>query len=132
MATVMVVHHANVSQNRSYQAILDIIQQLNLPDDQQHTVLETIKAFRTTLDEHHAALKTARKQIVHYLATHGPVDRSQVYRLTEALNEAEIEKNEAFQTHFLDLRNQLGNQKGAQYFALLIAHLEAKGPNHHP
>lgn len=132
MATVMVVHHSNVSQNRSYRTILDIVQQLNLPDDQQRTVLETIKQFRTTLNAHHAVLKTARHQIVHYLTTDGPVDRSQVHQLTEALNAAEKKKNEAFQTHFLNLRNQLDNQKGAQFFTLLLAHIEAKDQNHHP
>ncbi|WP_419660408.1 uncharacterized protein Dvar_07690 [Desulfosarcina variabilis str. Montpellier] len=132
MAIVMMAQHHGASRNRSYRAIVDIVQQLNLPEDQQRTVLKTIEQFRETLDQHNQNLKAARSNIVRRLAVRGPVDRSQLHPLTNAIGAEEKLKNEAFEAHFMDLRNQLGNEKGAEFFSLLLAHFDTKDKTHHP
>ena len=132
MAIVMVVQHHGSSHNGSYRAIIDIVQQLNLPEDQQRSVLKTIEQFRATLDQHNQDLKAARRDIVRRLAVRGPVDRSQLHPLTDAMGAKEKLKNEAFEDHFMNLRSQLGDEKGAQFFTLLLAHIDTKDPSHHP
>ena len=132
MAIVMMVHHPAASHNRSYRAILDIVGQLNLPTGQEQTVVSTIRQFKGMLDKHHQEVKAARGNIIRFLASPGPVDRNQLHRLTEVLESKEKINNEAFERHFLELRNQLGNEKGAQFFTLLLADLEAKGQSPHP
>jgi hypothetical protein len=131
MAIVMLLHHPTSSHNRSYRAILDIVQQLNLPGDQERTVLETIQRFRVTMDRHDQDLKKARRNIVRFLSTNGPVDRDKLHRLTEAMQSEEKIKSMAFEAHFLDLRNLLGPEKGAQFFILLQAHHEAEDQTPH-
>lgn len=132
MSIVMVVQHRDSSHNRSYRVIVDIVQQLNLPEDQQRTVLKTIEQFRDTMDQHNQNLKAARSDIVRRLAVPGPVDRSQLHPLTDAIGAEENIKNEAFEAHFMDLRNQLGNEKGAEFFRLLLAHFDTRDRTHHP
>ena len=132
MAIVMLVQHPNSSHKRSYRAILGVVSQLNLPEDQERAVLETIQRFRGTMDQHNQDLKKARSNIVRFLAVDGPVDRDQLHRLTNALDSEEKIKNNAFEAHFMDLRNQLGNEKGAQFFSLLLAHIETKDQTSHP
>jgi hypothetical protein len=132
MAIVMVVQHHGSSHNRSQRAIIDIVQQLSLPEDQQRSVLKTVEQFKATLDQHNQNLKAARSNIVRRLAARGPVDRSQLHPLTDALVAKEKLKNEAFEAHFMDLRNQLGNEKGAEFFSLLLAHFDTRDKTHHP
>ncbi len=131
MAIVMMLHSPTASQHRSYQAILDIVRQLNLPADQEHTLVETIRQFRTTVEHHNQDLKKARSDVVRLLSVSGPVDRDQLQRLTAAIATEENMKNEAFEAHFIDIRNQLGNDKGAQFFTLLLAHIKAENQSHH-
>ena len=132
VAIVMMVHHPASPHNRSSRAILGIVQQLNLPADQERTVVQRIQQFRATLDQNHQDVKAARSDILRYLATPGSVDRNQLHRLTIALESREKFKNEAFEGHFMELRDQLGNEKGAQFFSQLLAHLENKDRPPHP
>lgn len=131
MAIVMMLHSTDASHHRSYQEILDIVKQLNLAGDQELALVETIKQFRTTLDQHNQDLKKARSAIVRLLAAAGPVDRNQLRRLTAAVGSEENLKNEAFEAHFMDIRSQLGHEKGAQFFTLLLARIEARDQTHH-
>jgi hypothetical protein len=117
---VMMMHHGHGSHHRSDQEIIDIVRQLDLPEDRERAVMETIQGFRAVVDRHRQAQKQARVDIVRYLAQEGPVDRARLHRLTQALEAIEKEKNNAFETHFMDLRNQLGDEKGAHFFALLL------------
>jgi hypothetical protein len=132
MAIVMMVSPQPSSSERSYRAILDIVRQLDLPEDQECSVLDTIQRFRHKMDRDHQGLKAARGNIVGCLAADGPVDRSRLDRLTQALNSGHMRRNAAVEEHFLDLRNQLGDQKGARFFTLLLKHHDAKDSKNHP
>jgi len=59
------------------------------------------------------------------LARTGPVDQDQLHRLIESAEYQEKLKNQAFEAHVLELRNQLGNEKGALFFSFLLEHIKA-------
>lgn len=132
MAIVMMVAPQTSSSKGSYRAILDIVRQLDLPEDQERSVLDTIQQFGDKMDRDHQDLKAARGNIVRCLAADGPVDRSRLNRLTQALDSGHMRRNAAVEEHFMDLRNQLGDQKGPRFFTLLLKHHDAKGPKNHP
>lgn len=131
MAVVMMIHHPTSFHNRSKRAMLGIVQQLNLPEDREQTVLAAIQDFRTTIDQHEAALKQARGDIVRYLSRKGPVDKQQLHGLIETAEIQEKQKSRAFEAHVIDLRKQLGDEQGAQFFSLLLAHIEAEDKTPH-
>ena len=64
--------------------------------------------------------------ILGLLSGEGDVDRKQLTHLFRAADEQERLKQEAFHAHVLELRDQLGDEKGARFFALLLENLKAK------
>lgn len=120
MVIAVMVLHAHPSDKQSDKGILDIVQQLNLPRSQENSVVETIRGFKAVVDQNKQALKKARVEVVRCLAQNGSVDYNQLHRLTQAIGKIEKGTNEAFETHFMDLRNKLGDKKGAHFFTLLL------------
>ena len=121
VAIVMMVHHTIHSKHHSDHEILDVVRQLNLPQKQESAVMKTIQDFRAVVDQNKQALKQARVDVVRYLAQDGPVDRDRLHRLAQVLETIEKDRNNTFESHFMELRNQLGDKKGAYFFALLMA-----------
>lgn len=121
VAIVMMINHATHSRHHSDHEILDVVRQLNLPQSQESAVMKTIQDFRAVVDQNKQALKQARIDVVRCLAQDGPVDRNRLHRLTQNIGTVEDDRNNAFESHFLELRNQLGDKKGAHFFALLMA-----------
>ncbi len=121
MAIAMMVNHATQSNHHPEQEILKIVRQLNLPRNQESAVMETIHDFRAMVDQDKQALKQARVDVVSCLAQEGSVSRTRLHRLTQRVGTIEADRNNAFENHFMKLRNQLGDKKGAHFFALLMA-----------
>ena len=124
-------HRANSFHERSWLELVDIIHRLELPERQENAALDTIKRFRVILDKHNQDVKRARNNIILALAKPGPVDQEQLHRLFEAADHQEKLKNGTFEAHVLDLRHQLGNEKGALFFSLLLEHLKSEHPSPH-
>ena len=125
MSIAMAYHHSRPFHERSWLEIVDIVDRLSLPKARENAVLATIKQFRAEFDNHHQNVRQARENIMQSLAASGPVDRDQLHRLIEAADQEEKLKNQAFEAHVLELREQLGNEKGALFFSLLLEHLKA-------
>lgn len=126
MAIMMVYHHSRPFHERSWLEIVDIVQRLKLPDAQESAALDTIKQFRVMVDKLDQDVKQAHSNILLLLARTEPVDPNQLHRLIEAAGHQEKRKNEALEAHILELRNQLGNEKGALFFSLLLEQLKAE------
>lgn len=126
MAITMFYQHSRPFHESSWLEIVDNVHNLNLPEAQESAALDTIKRFRITVDKLDRDVKQAHSNILRLLARTGPVDRDQVHRLFEAADHQEKRKNEAFEAHVLQLRNQLGNEKGALFFSLLLENLKTE------
>lgn len=131
MAVAMVYQHSISSHERSWAEIADIVARLKLPEAREQTVLDTIGQFRSTMDKNDQDLKAARSAIIRLLAKSGPVDLDQLHGLIGAADNREKHKNEAFEAHVIQLRNQLGDEKGALFFSLLLSHLNARAGTRH-
>ncbi len=126
VAITMALHHSKPFRERSWLEIVDIVQDLKLPEAKESAALDTIKQFRIAFDKHHRDVKQAHINLIRLLAETGPVDQDQLHPLIEAADHQEKLKNEAVEAHVLELRSLLGNEKGARFFSLLLKHLNAK------
>ena len=126
VALSMAVHHSRPFHERSWLEVVDIVDRLDLPRNQQADVLETIKVFRSNADKRDKDIKEARKKVLLLLAQSGPLDTGRLQGLIEAVRHQEEGKSRVFEDHVVRLRSQLGDEKGALFFTYLIKHLEAK------
>lgn len=125
MAGVLAYHHGPPFRGHSGIEIAAMVQRLKLPEAQESAVLDTIEQFRAARDAQDKDLKQARDNIIRLLASAGPLDRKQLHALIEAAEHQEKRKSRVFEAHVLQLRDQLGDEKGALYFTFLLEHLKA-------
>jgi hypothetical protein len=126
MAITMIHHHSKSFHERSWLDIVGIVHRLELPATKEGAVLDTITKFRVTAEKNDQDLKIAHRNIILLLARTGPLDRDQLHQLIETADHQEKRKNEAFESHVFELRNQLGNEKGPLFFSFLLKHLNDK------
>jgi hypothetical protein len=124
MAIFISYHHPKPFDERSWSDITGIVQRLQLPKARADALLDTIQQFRATVDRHQLDLRQARTDVIRSLAGNGAVDRDRLHLLLEAVSHQEKIGKEAFEAHVLDIRRQLGDEKGAEFFLLLLEHLE--------
>lgn len=124
VAISMAVHHSRPYHERSWLDLVAMVERLDLPRDQETAALESIKAFRESADQHDEKIKEARKRVLQLLAAPGPLDRDRLHVLIEAVDHEHGLKRRVFENHVADLRRQLGNEKGAEFFSRLLKHLE--------
>jgi len=126
MAVAMAVHHPKPFRERAWQDLIGIVQDLNLPAEQEDAVMANMQQFRETMDRYERDLKQARGDILRFLASDGPIDENRLHLLIETAQSREKRKSDAFEAHVIELRSLLGNEKGARFFSLLQAHLESR------
>ena len=131
MAIVMIIHHSKSSEDHSWHELAAIVERLNLPEAKERGVLADIKRFGNTVDKFDEDLKKARDDILRFLAKKGPLDRNKLHRLIGRVEFLERQKGMAFESHVVDLRRQLGDEKGPLFFSRLLAHLQTKNQNSH-
>mgnify|MGYP001552141757 FL=1 len=126
MAIVMALHHPKPFRERAWQDLIGIVQDLDLPAEQEDAVMANMRQFRETMDGYERDLKKARGDIIRYLAKDGPIDENQLHLLIETAQSREKRKSDAFEAHVIEQRGLLGNEKGARFFSLLQAHFESR------
>ncbi|WP_319405751.1 periplasmic heavy metal sensor [uncultured Desulfosarcina sp.] len=130
MAIAMIINYPTSHRERPWRELVEIVQRLDLPESKEKTVLETMTRFRETMDNYDRDLKTARDDIIRLLAGSGPADLAELHRLFEAAQAKESQKSNIFETHVVDLRQQLGDEKGSKFFSLLLANFENHSDKH--
>lgn len=123
MAITMACNHSISHHQRSWNELVHIVRHLDLPQTQENKVIESIKQFGTVVDRQHGDVKKARDSILALLAKDGPVNPDELHRTILSVDRQEALKNKAFETHVLELRSLLGDEKGAQYFSALLEHV---------
>lgn len=131
MATVMIVNHPKSHRERNWRELVAIVHHLDLPASEETAVIDTMTRFRESMNRQDRDLRTARREIIRLLAAAGPLDASELHRRFEAAMAINRKKSEAFETHVMHLRRQLGDEKGAQFFSRLLVHLESKSASDH-
>lgn len=126
MAAVMIFTHPTSQRERTWRELVDIVHGLDLPAPEEASVIETMTRFKETMSGHDRDLKAARRDVIRLLAGSGPVDRAELQRLFATAQARENQKSDAFKAHVIELRRQLGDAKGAQFFSQLLVHLERR------
>jgi hypothetical protein len=132
VALTLVYQHSRPFHERSWNELVEIVRQLNLPDSQSQAALDSIRNFRSTVDNLDKELQHARDDILRPLAESSPVDPALLHERIEAADHYEKLKGERFEKHVLALRQILGNEKGALFFTLLRQHLKSMDEKPHP
>lgn len=125
VALTLVYQHARPLHERSWNELVEIVRQLNLPAAHSQAALDNIRNFLNTVDHLDKELQHARDEILCLLAESSPVDPDQLHERIEAADAYEKHKSERFEKHTLALRQILGNEKGAQFFTLLRRHIQS-------
>ncbi len=125
-AIIMVHHHSISPKERSWMEMINIIHQLNLSQEKEAAALDMTGKFKVVIDKYHKDIKQAHKNILFMLAKTEVLNQSQLHKLIETARLQEKNKNKAFEDHVLELREQLGNEKGALFFSLLLEHIKLK------
>ena len=131
VALTLVYLHSKPHDDRSWSELTGIVQRLDLPESQFRAALDSIRKFRSSMQDLDKDLRQARGNILRLLSRKGPVDPDELHRLIEVTDRYNRLKGERFETHVLGLRRLLGDERGAQFFTLLQQQLEKKGKNPH-
>ena len=129
-AIVMFLYHPASRHERIRHEIVTIVEQLDLPANKERTVLNSVTEFSTTIDGLDRDLRQVRGDVIRVLAKEGPLDTDRFNGAVDTVESYEKKKVRAFAAHMMDMRSQLGDEKGALYFSLLLDHLEEKAQNH--
>ena len=122
MAGTMFLNHNGKSREMS--KIEELVHSLSLTEPQENGLMEGIHKFKSVLENQDAKINLIRTDIVALASKPGPLDEHQLQQLNDALDQEEIKKNALFNTHVIDLRTALGNEKGAQFYSLLLEHIK--------
>jgi hypothetical protein len=131
VAVTLAYNPSMLFKKRAHRVITDIVQRLNLSEEQESAVLESVRHFRDTLHSHDKDLKKARADVLRLLATPGPLDPARLHALVQATNLQEEQKNHIFENHAIELRNRLGDEKGALFYSYLLERLESEDRPQH-
>lgn len=130
MAVTLAYNPSMLHKKRPHEDITDIVQRLNLPEEEESAVIDSVQLFRDTLHSHDKDLKEARAAVLRLLATPGPLDPARLHVLVQATNLQEEQKNQIFENHAIELRNRLGDEKGGLFYSYLLERLESEDRPH--
>ncbi len=125
MAMTMGWQQTESTHARSWSELVGIVERLDLPAARQKVALDNIQRFRTSIEGHNRSLHQARDTVLATLARAGALDLAQLHRSIEAVGRQEMKQAEAFEAHVIDLRRQLGDEKGALFFSILLENIKA-------
>lgn len=131
MGMVMLYRNSIPVKERSMREFITIVNQLKLPKTQSQIVLDNIGQFHATVGQIHKELKDARGDILRLLSRKDPVEQEQLHSLIKATDRLGQRKSEIFEAHVLELRQLLGDEKGARFFLLLDQHIKSEDKGHH-
>ena len=131
VAMVMLHQNSIPFKERSMRKFTGIVKQLELPESQSQTALDSIRQFESTIGHLNKNLKHARNDILHLLSRKGPLEPKQLHQLIETTDRLGKLKSKTFETHAVALRQLLGDEKGAQFFSLLGQHVKSEGKGRH-
>lgn len=99
----------------------EVVQRLNLPPEQNRDLTIYMDQFKAEIDKTMQALHQARTDMLTVLSTPGPLDQKKFDETNTALNRLGERKHQEIRNHVLKMRKQLGDDKGAQFFAEMLA-----------
>lgn len=124
MASSMFINHNGSSHEIS--KIEELVHSLNLTEAQEDKVMDSIYQLKSEIEKQETRINLARTNILTLASKSGALDEHQLQQLSETLNQEEIRKNTLFNAHVIELRAILGDEKGAQFYSLILEHTKNK------
>lgn len=127
MAIFMVCQHGTSEQRheRFSRELVAMVQQLQLPEEKEKIVLKKIEGFDLFINKHKQNIRQAQSGILLCLAENGPLDRAKLQQHCALADKLVQKRDRAFEAHAIELRALLGDAKGAEFFGLLLEHLQS-------
>lgn len=98
--------------------------QLDLAPEQEKAVLENMDRFRDLRNNVDRDFHKVRSRMLSLLSLPGPLDHVQFDAIGKQVAQLETRKHECIRQHILDMRNRLGDEKGAEFFAAILAQVQ--------
>lgn len=111
---------------RRWQDLMAIVQDLNLPSEKAAEVTTLMAGFRDRIDALDKESRQTRMAAMDLMAAPGPLDRDELQRLMQSSQQQTLQKKEMFEAHVLQVREVLGDDKGAAFFQRLRDHIRSK------
>jgi len=109
-----------------------ILSSLNVPAQVKQSVLDALTAMEKSHEAHVDKLHQARHDAMTLLATPGPLDLKRFDAIDASIAEILIQRSHMVHDHLIDIRKQLGDEKGAEYFSAMMKAVEKRRTKEHP
>jgi hypothetical protein len=111
--------HAKMSQ--------EIIYRLDLPADVEKSVIASMEKMETAHRNFVWRLHQARNETITLLSRPEPVDKKRFEMLNDGIIELMIQENHVIREHLIEIRSQMGDEKGARFFSEMLKQVEKRG-----
>ncbi len=130
MAAVLVYEHPP-SHHNFFNMQVKTLSGLNVPAQVKQSVLDELMAMENSHKNHIDRLEQARHDAMTLLATPGPLDQKRFDTIDATIAEILNQRSHQIHDHLIEIRKQLGDEKGAEYFSVLMKEVEKQRAKEH-
>ena len=114
-------HHPNKKMR------LEILSHLDLPADVEKSVAKSMEKMESSHMNFINRLHQVRNEAITLLSQPKPVNKKRFEVLNDKINDLTIQQNHVLQEHLIEIRNQMGDEKGARFFSEMLKQVEKRG-----
>ena len=129
--TAVFIYHRPPSFHHFFEVQAATLSRLEVPPAVERSILDALAKMEDSHEQFVSRLHGTRQEAMTMLATPGPVDRKRFDTLGETISEILIERNRMVHEHLIEIRRQLGDEKGAAYFHAMLKEIEKRKSKKH-
>ncbi len=127
MAVILALNHPKRFRPNQEMRI-EILSHLNLPEELEKSVIASMETVEASHKDFKRNLYQARNKGLTLLARPGPLDQAQFEQTNNEIVEIMALQNNSIRDHLVEIRQMLGDEKGARFFGEILE----ESRKHHP
>lgn len=127
MAVILALNHPKRFRP-SQEMRIEILSHLNLPEELEKSVIASMETVEASHKDFKRNLYQARNKGLTLLARPGPLDQAQFEQTNNEIVEIMALQNNSIRDHLVEIRQMLGDEKGARFFGEILE----ESRKHHP
>lgn len=125
MAAIFVYNRPH-SFHEFFEAQAATLSRLEVSPAVEHAILDALKKMETSHKAFVDQLHQGRQEALTMLATPAPVDQKRYDEIGDSVSKILIERNRVVHNHLIEIRKQLGDEKGAVFFRAMLKEIEQR------
>lgn len=125
MAAIFVYNRPH-SFHEFFEAQAATLSRLEVPPVLEHAILDSLRQMEASHKAFVNQLHQARQEAMTMLATPAPVDLKRYDEIGDSISEIIIERNRLVHNHLIEIRKQLGDEKGAVFYQAMLKEIEQR------